>query len=171
MTMAHGGNLRTRFEFEEEVEKYDRELGELVAQLNAAIIAGEDRIRQRLKNPNGKTTPLATRETALKRVILEKLGALTDIAADFSKLIFQLHLAEVELGLVLDGRRQASIEYWKRLVDGKVYAGARQFLDILNTHHGIDAAALATLNESEIFEINHTIEGLFSRRKGRAGPA
>lgn len=159
--------MRSRWEFERVVAQYDEELNEQIGNLNAAIVAGEDRIRQRMKNPRGSTTSLAVRETALKSNILEMLDQLVEIAADFSKLIFKLHLAEVELGMVLDGRRQAAVEYWKRLVDGRVYAGARQFLDILNTNHGIDAAALSTLNEAEIVEIKHTIEWIFARRHGR----
>lgn len=158
--------MRSKWEFERVVAQYDQELSEQIENLNAAIVAGEDRIRQRMKNPRGSTTSLAVRETALKSNILEMLDQLVQIASDFSKLIFKLHLAEVELGLVLDGRRQAAVEYWKRLVDGKIYAGARQFLDVLNTHHGIDAAALSTLNEAEIFEINRTIKRLFAKRRG-----
>ncbi len=145
--------MRSKWQFERVVEQYDQELSDQIDQLNQAIIDGEDRIRQRMKNPRGRTTSLAVRETALKSNILEMMDQLVEIATDFSKLIFKLHLAELELGMVLDGRQQASIEHWKRLVDGKVYAGARQFLDILNTHHRIDAAALSTLNEAEVFEI------------------
>lgn len=161
--------MRNRWEFERVVEQYDQELNEQIENLNAAIVAGEDRIHQRMKNPRGSTTSLAVRETALKSNILEMLDQLVEIAADFSKLILKLHLAEVELGLVLHGRRQAAVEYWKRLVDGKIYAGARQFLDILHSHHGIDAAALSTLNQAEIFEINKTIEWLFAKRRDGGG--
>lgn len=162
--------MRSRWEFERVVEEYDQELDEQIERLNAAIITGEDRIRQRMKNPRGSTTSLAVRETALKAAILEMLDRLVDTASDFSRLVLKLHVAEVELGLVLDGRRRASIEYWKRLVDGRIYAGARQFLDILNVNHSVDAAALSTLNEAEIFEINHTIERIFAKRKARIGP-
>ena len=158
-------NHRQIYAFEYVLKKRDQELEELATELKRDMAEGANRITQRLKNPRGNTTSVAVREAALKKSIIKKLDELQVLAPRFASIILRLHLDEIELGLVLDARRQAAVEYWKRLADGKVYAGARAFLDILESHHGIDATALASLNETETHQINATIQKILEKKR------
>ncbi|VXC98083.1 hypothetical protein [Sphingomonas sp. AX6] len=63
----------------------------------------------------------------MKINLMRNMDELQELSEKFAKVLFKVHKDEVELGIVMDQRRQAASDYWKRLADGRVYAGARQF--------------------------------------------
>ncbi|MHA3842019.1 hypothetical protein ACX0GZ_12460 [Sphingomonas aestuarii] len=140
-------------------EERDEEIRAIHAELEKIMSSTDYNEKKRLKNIRLKTTMPAIRERVLKINLMRNMDELQELSEKFAKVLFKVHKDEVELGIVMDQRRQAASDYWKRLADGRVYAGARQFLDLLD-RDGIDAESLASLNAHETHQINSYIQSV-----------
>lgn len=148
----------------------DEEIRAIHSELERIMSSTDYNEKKRLKNVRLKTTMPAIRERALKINLMRNMDELQELSEKFAKVLFKVHKDEVELGIVMDQRRQAASDYWKRLADGRVYAGARQFLDLLD-RDGIDAESLASLNAHETHQINSYIQSvLLTKNPSRKRP-
>lgn len=148
------------------VARRDEELAQLCDELVTSLAQGSGNIHARMKTPKLNTTPVAVRERALQKRVLDNLDKLKKLAPQVAEIVFTLHLDETELALVMDQRCDAAIEYWRRLADGKVYAGGRALLDLM-WDRGIDANRLASLTTSEIDAVTKYIQGVLEKKWSR----
>lgn len=149
-------------------QEYDRHLEEIEAEerkLRIAMTEADQHAGIRARSLNGTTTSPTVKVRNLKRRIIEKLEHLTKLSKEMSPIILGLRLDEIELALLMHGQRRMAAEDWRRIADGKVYEGAKFFLDMLYKNHHIDSYALGSFSQAEVNSIARELRKIIEKRK------